>query len=124
MLVEILFSGRSSLPPWLVGASVDGSAWRARVKFDLAERSLVVRHVLLQERHERLGLLRTEIDPLKVSQFHLRLRTLLHGAENEEEIPDIHADLHAVGVGIAVLGGLYEFHIRLVRGMHVSQCNA
>ncbi len=56
------------------GASVNGPIWDAGIKFDLAERSLVIRHVLLQERHERLGLLRAEINSLKVSQFHLRLR--------------------------------------------------
>src|SRR6202140_2925213 len=65
MPVEILFSDRSALPA--AQALVNGSAWGARFKFDLAERSLVVRHVLLQERHERLGLLRAQINPLKVS---------------------------------------------------------
>src|ERR1700681_537257 len=122
MPVEILFSDRSALPA--AQALVNRSARGARFKFDLAERGLVVGHVLLQERHERLGLLRAEINPLKVSQFHLRLRALLHRPENEEEIPDIHPDLHAVGVGLAVIGGLHELHIRWVPCIHVSQCNA
>src|SRR4029077_14685737 len=122
MPVEILFSDRSALPA--AQPLVNGSAWSAWIKFDLAERGLVVGHVLLQERHERLGLLRAQINSLKVSQFHLRLRALLHRGENEEEIPDIHPDLHAVGVGFAVIGGLHELHIRLVPCIHVSQCNA
>jgi len=41
---------------------------------------------LLHERHQRLGLLRAQINSLKVSQFHLRFRTLLHGAEDQEKI--------------------------------------
>src|SRR6266436_8500172 len=122
MPVEILFSDRSA--PLAAPTSMDGSAGGARIKLDLAERGLVVGHVLLQERHQRLGLLRAEIDPLKVSQFHLRLRALLHRPENEEEIPHIHPDLHAVGVGLAVIGGLHELHIRLVPCIHVWQCNA
>jgi len=52
-------------------ASVNRSNRSARIKLDLAERRLVVSHVLLQERHERLGLLRAKINPLEVSQFHL-----------------------------------------------------
>src|SRR5208282_2629031 len=115
---------RTSTSTSMNGASVNGSTWGARIKFDLAERGFVVRHVLLHERHERLGLLRADINPLKVSQLHLRLRALLHRPENQEEIPDIHPDLHAVGVGLAIIGGLYELHIRLVRCNHVSQCNA
>src|ERR1700687_155064 len=54
----------------------------------------------------------------------MRLRALRHSHEYEEEIPDIHPDLHAVGVGLAVIGGLHELHIRLVPCIHVSQCNA
>ena len=64
-------------------------------------------------------MLRTEIDSLKVSQFDLGFRALLHGSEDQEEIPDIYADLHAIGVGLAIIGGLDEFHIRLVGCIHV-----
>jgi hypothetical protein len=32
--------------------------------------------------------------------------------------------LHAIGVGVAVVGGLHELHIRLVHRIHTSQCNA
>jgi hypothetical protein len=103
---------------------VDGSTRSARLKFDFAERGLVAAHVLLQQRHERLGLLRAEIDALKIAQFYLGLRALLHGAKNEKEIPDIHPDLDAIGIGLAVVVGLNEFHIRLVRGIHILQCNA
>jgi len=44
--------------PLLNGASVNRSARRARIKLDLAKRGLVVRDILLHERHQRLGLLR------------------------------------------------------------------
>jgi glutamate synthase domain-containing protein 1 len=32
------------------------------------------------------------------------------------EVPDAGADLDAVGVGLAVVGGLDEVHLRLLRG--------
>jgi len=32
------------------------------------------------------------------------LRRLLHGAEDEEKVPDVDPDLHAVGVGFAIVG--------------------
>src|SRR5208337_1370423 len=127
MLVEISFSDWSSPPgaqPLLHSPSVNGSAGGAWIKLDLAERDLVVRHVLLQERHKRLGLLRAQINALKVPQFHLRLRALLHGPKHQEEIPHIDADLHAVGVSLAVIGSLHKLHVRLVRRIHIPQCNA
>ena len=104
--------------------SVNGSARSARIEFDLAEGGFVIRHVLLQKRHERLCLLRTEINSLKIMQLDLRFEALLHGAEDEKEIPHVDADLHTVGIGVAVVGGLDEFHIRLVRGIHIGQFTA
>src|SRR5271157_1304664 len=64
MPIEILFSNRTAPPvaqsslkgAAVNAASVNGSAGGARVKLDLAERGLVVRHVLLQERHQSFGL--------------------------------------------------------------------
>jgi len=96
----------------------------ARIKLDLAERRLVVGHVLLQERHQRFGLLRAKINSLEVSQFHLRLCALLHGPKNQEEVPNIDSYLYAVRVSFAVIGCLHEFYIWLIRRIHTSKCNA
>jgi len=103
---------------------VNGSAWGAWLKLDLTERGLVVGYVLLQERHQRLGLLRAEINSLKISQFYLRFRALLHGPEDEEKIPDVYTDLHTIGVSLAVIFGLNELYIRLIDCIHMSKCNA
>jgi len=43
---------------------------------------------------------------------------------DQEKIPDIDPNLHAVGISFAVVGGLNELHIRLIRCIHISQCNA
>lgn len=90
----------------------------ARVELDFAEGAFVVGDVLLEQRHERLRLLRAQINSLEVMKFDLRFRALLHGAEDEKEIPDIDADLHAVGVRLAVFGRLNELNIGLILRIH------
>ena len=37
-------------------------------------------------------------------------------AEYQLKIPNAHADLHAVGVGLAVIGSLGKVHLGLLRG--------
>ena len=121
-LLEISFSGRSAAS--VTGPLVDWSARRPWIKLDLTERRLIIRHVLLQKGGQRLGLLRAKINSLKVSHLRLRLRALLHGSENQEEIPHIDPYLHAVGISLAVVGRLHKLHIRLDRRIHDSKCNA
>ena len=99
-------TGNQTLMHW-AGSSRPG------IKLDLTKRALVVRHVLLQNCRQRLGLLRAEINALKISHFHLIFGLLLHGAENQEKIPDIHSNLHAVGVGFPVIRSIGNGKIRL-----------
>src|SRR6266853_1526805 len=122
MAIAILFLDRTAAPD--AQPLMNGTARSARIKLDLAKRGFIVSYILLQQRHQGFSLLRTEINSLKVSQFHLCLGTLLHGPEDEKKIPDVYANLHAVRIGFAVVGGLHEFHIRLVRRIHTSKCNA
>ena len=89
----------------------------ARIKLDLPKRALVIRNILLQDREQRLGLLRAQINALKISHFHLIFRVLLHGAEHEEKVPDIHSHLHAVGVSLSIFGSIDDVEIWL-RGIH------
>jgi hypothetical protein len=84
-----------------------------RIELDFAERCLVAGNVLLQKSEQRFGLLRAQIDALKIPDLHLRLALLLHRAESQEKIPDVHAHLHAVGIALAVVGRIHQFHIRL-----------
>src|SRR5450432_424656 len=95
----------------------------AGVEFDLAEGALVSADVLLQQAEERLGLLRAEIDALEVLDLDLSFGLLLQGAEDEEEVPDVHTHLHAVGVILAILGSVHELQIGLRWIVHVRQCN-
>ncbi len=83
------------------------------IEFDLAKRAFVVRHVLVQDRRQRLSLLGTQIDALKIAHLNLVFRLLLHGPEHQEEIPDIDPHLHTIGIGLAVIGIVDDIKIRL-----------
>src|SRR5215471_434134 len=74
------------------------------VEFDFTKRALIVRHVLVKDRSQCLRLLWAQIDSLKITNFHLVLRLLLHRAKHQKEVPDVHPHLHAVGVGLAIVG--------------------
>ena len=54
-------------------------------------------------------MLGAEVDALEVAKLDLVGGVLGHGSEDEEEVHDAHADLDAVGVAIAVVGGGDEF---------------
>jgi hypothetical protein len=94
----------------------------ARIKLDLTERAFVAGHVLLQDARQRLGLLRTQINALEIVDFYLGLTLLLQCAEDQEEIPDVDSYLHAVGIGLAIVGGVVQFDVGLnwVRHRKVS----
>ena len=70
------------------------------------------RHILLQDVEQRLGLLRADIDALKVVDRDVIRRRLVHPAEHQEEVPQVHADLHAVGIVLAILRGVDELNLR------------
>jgi hypothetical protein len=100
------------------------SAWaHLRVKFDFAECGLVSSDVLLQQSQQRLGLLRAQINSLEVANLDLSFVLLLDSAEGEEKIPDIDAHLHAIGVVLAVIGGVAQLDLWLRRNAHEQQCN-
>jgi hypothetical protein len=90
------------------------------IELDLAECALVVRHVLVENRGKGLCLLRAQINPLKVAHLDLTLRLLLHGSEDEEKVPNINTHLHAVGIGLAVVGGANDIKIWLCRINHTA----
>src|SRR5205085_2538474 len=48
-------------------ASVNRAAGRPRIKLNRSKCRFVVRNILLQQRHQRLGLLRAQINALKVT---------------------------------------------------------
>src|ERR1700722_13467906 len=75
----------------------------SRVQFNLAKSTFVTGHILLQKSEKRLGLLRTEVNALEVTNLYLSFGLLLQGSEDHEKILDIHSHLHAVGISFAVV---------------------
>src|SRR5271165_7596032 len=69
---------RQSAPP-TPGTLVNRSRARSdpRIEFDLSEGIFVIHKILLQDRIERLGLLRAEIDTLEIAHVHSGLILLL-----------------------------------------------
>ena len=71
-----------------------------------AEGLLVLGEVVAEKVQQRLGLLRAHIDALEVIDLYFVGRILVHGSEDEEEVPDAHANLDAVGVAVAIVFGI------------------
>ena len=95
-------TGGHGLVHWSTGRPV------LRLQRERAESLLVLREVVAENIHQRLGLLRTEVDALEVFNLNVVGGILVHRPEDEEEIPDAHTDLDAVGVAVAVLVGLFR----------------
>ena len=107
-----------------------GSMYGARsclhswIELDLTKRAFVICDVLVKDCCQCLGLLRAQINSLKIADLYLVLRLLLHRAEDDEKVPDVYPDLHAVGIGFPVLVSVHNGEIRLSRiDHHGSQCN-
>ena len=96
---------------------VDRAPGRACVQFDFPEGVFVARNILLQDCHQGLGLLRTEVDSLKIADLDLAFVLLVQGSENEEEIPDIYPHLHAVGIVLAIVGRIDQVYGVLLRNI-------
>src|SRR5581483_5644936 len=94
------------------------------IEFNLAERALVSGDILLQQSEQRFGLLGTQINSLKITDVHLALGLLLQSAEHQEEIPDIYPHLHTVGIVLAIVRVIGEFHIGLCRIVHGGKCKS
>jgi hypothetical protein len=94
------------------------STRHARIEFDFAEGGFVAVDVLLQQSEQRLGLLRAQVDALKITDLHLSFTLLLNRAKDEEKVPDIHSHLHAVGIGFPVIGSIGQLDIGLRRNAH------
>ncbi len=94
---------------------MDGAAgWGKLLEGEGAEGLLVLGEIVAEHVPEGLGLLGAEVDALEVLDGELVGASWLHGAEDEEEVPDAHADLDAVGVAVAVVVGGGELERGLV----------
>src|SRR5579875_2351200 len=89
---------------WPCGSG--GSTGLGCIQRNGAERRLVLGKILAQQAIQRLGLLWAEIDALEVLQLAGIGAGLGEGAEDQVEVPDRGADLDAVGIAVAEVGGL------------------
>src|SRR5947209_3504223 len=88
------------------------------VQLDLPECALILRDILLQDRKQRLGLLRAHVDTLEIVDLNLRLTLLLQCAKDQEEVPDAYPHLHAVGITLTIIRTVDQLDIRLHRNSH------
>ena len=79
-----------------------------RLQIQHSEGLLVLGEILAQNVPQGLGLLRTEKDGLVVANRYLLGALAGCEAENKLKIPHADAYLDAVGVGLAIVGGLGE----------------
>src|SRR5215472_16841519 len=100
----------------LVNLSLLGG--KSGVEFDFPEGALVLAHVLLQDGQQCFGLLWTKIDSLKILYFHFLNGHRLQTPEDQEKVPYAHANLHGVGISVAIICGIRQANIGLRRNGH------
>ncbi len=74
--------------------------------------------ILAQHVPQRLGLLRAQVDGLVIADGDLVGAFAGGKAKNKLKIPNAHAHLDAVGVGLAIIGRLGEIDLRLRSRTH------
>ena len=80
-----------------------------------AEGLLVLGDVLAEDVPEGFGLLRAKEDGVAIADGDLLGRVASGDAEDELEVPHADPDLDAVGIGFAVIGGLGDLDVGLLR---------
>ena len=84
-----------------------------------AERLLILGDILTEHIPKSFCLLRAEVDGLVIADGDLVRGIAGSQAEDELEVPDADAYLDAVGVSFAVIGGLGQGYLGLLRiGIH------
>src|SRR6185437_1269697 len=105
----------------LVYRTVAGSRGGKRLlglQINSPEGLLILRQVLSQQIPESLGLLRTDIDSLKVSQDDFVGGILAGGAKHQHKVPYTGPYLNAVGIAVAIVLRLNDVDIwRRIRGL-------
>src|SRR6266550_2086899 len=109
--LEVVAQHRRGLVYW-------AGSGHARIEFDFAKSAFITGHILLQDGSQRLGLLRAQIDSLKIKHFDLVLGLLLESAEHQEEIPHVHSYLNAIGVALPVLRTVDQLDVGLRWNRH------
>lgn len=89
-----------------------------RFETDFTKGRFVLLNILLQDVEQSFRLLRAQVDTLETLDVEHFGRGLVDGAEEEEEIPDVHANLNTVGITLAVVGRRRQLNFRLRRRCH------
>src|SRR6476660_1325413 len=90
----------------------------AGIELDFAERAFILAHVLLQDGQQRLGLLRAEIDSLKILHLDFLRCDRLQASKEQQNVPYAHADLYGVGVAVTVGGRINQADVGLLGNRH------
>jgi hypothetical protein len=91
-----------------------------RLEVECTESLFVLGEILSKDVPQCLCLLRTEEDGLVIADGHLVRAVAGCKAEDEREVPHADADLDTVCIGFAIVGGLNDIHLRLLRGRRHS----
>jgi hypothetical protein len=108
------FSVAVNLMNWAIAGCC---TWKCLRRFQANDSKclFILRQVLAQQVPQSFGLLRTQINPLKIPQDHFIGQILPGSAEDQQKVPYTGAHLHAVGIAIPIIRGLNNVDIR--RGM-------
>src|SRR5215471_7195753 len=93
------------------------SLGHAGIDLDFAERLFVLNNILFQDGHERLGLLRAQVDALEVLHLDVARALRLNAAKDQQKIPHADTHLHGICVTLSIIGGVQKANIRLLRRM-------
>jgi hypothetical protein len=91
-----------------------------RFELDLAERGFVLVNVLREDVEQCLGLLGAEVNPLEILNVDVVGSGLVDQAEEQEEVPEIYADLDAIGIGLAVVWQVAHLDFGWLRLAHMD----
>src|ERR1700751_5911271 len=83
----------------------------ARIELDFAECAFISGDIVLENAQQGLGLLGAQIDSLEILNFDLSLALLEQRPEDQEKIPDIYPNLHAIRVVFPIIAGICQLYI-------------
>jgi len=100
---------------------LDDASRVLRFEPDFTESAFVLTDVLLEDIEQGFCLLGTDIDALKILNRHTFRSSLIHSAEQQQEVPQVDAYLNAVGIIFPVVRRLRQLNFGSRRLSHSYQ---